>query len=209
MRKKKPTPHRDLRADEKLLWNLVTRTVTPMRPTTPQVEQSVNLAEEMASLMMPQIKSTPASSANLQKARAAAQTAKSTTETNSHQTSKTKPKTKPTLAPIASRLDKPVYRKIAKGRVSIDSQIDLHNMTQAQAISRLQSFLYQAHDLGHRHVLVITGKGGSPTSEGVLKRMLPIWLNTPAFASIVNGYQAASRSHGGDGAFYVRLRRLR
>lgn len=209
MRKKKQASQRDLRADEKVLWNLVTRTVTPMRSTTSQVKEPVDLAEEMASMMMPQIKSAPASAADLKKARIAAQAAKSASVPSSAKSTNSKPKAKPTPAPIAAHLDKPVYRKIAKGRVAIDSQLDLHNMTQAQAIARLQSFLYRAHELGHRHVLVITGKGGSPTSEGVLKRMLPIWLNTPAFASIVNGYQSASRSHGGDGAFYVRLRRMR
>lgn len=209
MRKKKPTSQRDLRADEKLLWNLVTRTVTPMRPIASPAKEPNDLAEEMASLMMPQIKSTPASAASLRTARAAAQAAKSSSDTYNAQTPRSQPKIMPTPAPIAAHLDKPVYRKIAKGRVAIDSQIDLHDMTQTQAITKLQSFLYRARELGHRHVLVITGKGGSPTSEGVLKRMLPIWLNTPAFASIVNGYQSASRSHGGDGAFYVRLRRLR
>lgn len=207
MRKKKPTAQRDLRTDEKLLWNLVTRTVTPMRPIENQSEKSQDLAEEMASLMKSPIKSAPASAASLRTARTAAQGAKA--PPTSSEAPKPKPKSMPTPAPIAAHLDKPVYRKIAKGRVAIDSQIDLHDMTQAQAISRLQSFLYQARELGHRHVLVITGKGGSPTSEGVLKRMLPIWLNTPAFSSVVNGYQAASRNHGGDGAFYVRLRRLR
>lgn len=207
MRKKKPSSQRDLRADEKALWNLVTRTVTPMRPTAPLSEKPQDLAAEMASLMKPPIKSAPASAASLRTARAALHPAKPPAGANN--APNLKPKRKPSPAPIAAHLDKPVYRKIAKGRVSIDSQIDLHDMTQAQAISRLQSFLYQARELGHRHVLVITGKGGSPTSEGVLKRMLPIWLNTPAFASIVIGYQAASRNHGGDGAFYVRLRRLR
>lgn len=206
MRKKKPASQRDLRADEKLLWNLVTRTVTPMRAASSVTKKSEDLAEEMAALMMPQIKSAPASTADLRKARTAAQAARSSLQTSNPQTPK--PKTMPTPAPIAAHLDKPVYRKIAKGRVAIDSQIDLHDMTQAQAITRLQNFLFRAREQGHRHVLVITGKGGSPTSEGVLKRMLPIWLNTPAFASIVNGYQSASRSHGGDGAFYVRLRRL-
>ena len=205
MRKKKHATQRDLKADEKLLWNLVTRTVTPLRTNTVQKDNSEDLAAEMASLMMPAIKSTPGSAptTNLRTANTPTQAVKSGSS------GKEAHKVKPTPAPIAAHLDRPVYRKIAKGRVSIDSQIDLHDMTQAQAMGRLQVFLQQARDLGHRHVLVITGKGGSPTSEGVLKRMLPIWLNTPAFASIVNGYQVASRNHGGDGAFYVRLRRLR
>lgn len=208
MRKKKASP-RDLRADEKLLWNLVTRTVTPMRPTIAQDEASRDLAEEMASLMMAPIKSAPTNAIGRRSLRTAAPAAKPSDDAGTSSPSTSKPKPRPTPAPIAAHLDKPIYRKIAKGRVAIDGQIDLHDMTQAQALSRLQGFLQQAHDLGYRHVLVITGKGGSPTSEGVLRRMLPIWLNTPAFASIVNGYQAASRTHGGDGAFYVRLRRMR
>ena len=205
MRKKKLPSQRELKPDEKLLWNLVTRTVTPMRPSSPIEKQQGELEQEIASMAAPALKSVPISAASLRAAQMAAHSVKLPEKND--RTPKSRPV--PSPAPIAAHLDRPVYRKIAKGRVSIDSRIDLHDMTQAQAISRLQSFLYQAHDLGHRHVLVITGKGGSPTSEGVLKRMLPIWLNTPAFAPIVNGYQAASRNHGGDGAFYVRLRRTR
>ena len=203
MRKKKPADQRELKADEKLLWNLVTRTVTPMRAAEPKVEPPEDLAEQMRSLFAPAIKSAPISAASLRAAKTAAQAHKAVHET--HHNHRAKPIKSP--APIASHLDRPVYRKISKGRVPIDSTIDLHNLTQEQAVQRLLSFLTQAHDLGHRHVLVITGKGGSPTSEGVLKRMLPVWLNTPAFSAIVNGYQSASRNHGGDGAFYVRLRK--
>ncbi len=203
MRKKKPVDQRELKADEKLLWNLVTRTVTPMRAAEPKVEPPEDLAAQMASLMAPTIKSVPMSAANLRAAKTAAHAHKMTGETSL----KNKAKALKSPAPITSHLDRPVYRKISKGRVPIDSTIDLHNMTQEQAVRRLLSFLTQAHDLGQRHVLVITGKGGSPTSEGVLKRMLPVWLNTPAFSAIVNGYQSASRNHGGDGAFYVRLRK--
>lgn len=205
MRKKKPQTQRELKPDEKLLWNLVTRTVTPIRQLTTGDSKGDHLDEEIASLGLPTKKSVPMTAASLRAAQLAVHSAKQLDKSDQSP----KPRPVPSPAPIASHLDRPVYRKIAKGRVSIDSRIDLHDMTQAEAISRLQSFLYQAHDLGHRHVLVITGKGGSPTSEGVLRRMLPIWLNTPAFAPIVNGYQAASRNHGGDGAFYVRLRRTR
>ena len=174
-----------------------------MRAAEPKVEPPEDLAEQMRSLFPPTIKSAPISAANLRAAKTAAHAHRATNEPSQ----KNRAKAINSPAPIASHLDRPVYRKISKGRVPIDSTIDLHNLTQEQAVQRLLSFLTQAHDLGHRHVLVITGKGGSPTSEGVLKRMLPIWLNTPAFSAIVNGYQSASRNHGGDGAFYVRLRK--
>lgn len=205
MKRKKDISPRELKADETLLWNKVTRTVTPMRTAKQNSKEAANLQEEMAALMAPNIKSQPIRVAGLRAAKSAAQSAKIAAQTPQSPA----PKRSPSPAPIASHLDKPVYRKISKGRVPIDATIDLHNMNQQQAITRLQGFLSQAYDLGHRHVLVITGKGGSPTSEGVLRRMLPVWLNTPAFSHIVNGYQSASRDHGGDGAFYVRLRRQR
>ncbi|WP_026480344.1 Smr/MutS family protein [Ahrensia sp. 13_GOM-1096m] len=193
---------RELKPDEKVLWNLVTRTVVPMRKSAkPELGEPESFSEHMDQFMPAPKRSTPIKDAELRRAKAASQIKPITPEQ--------KPKTAPSPAPIAAHIDKPVYRKIAKGRLPIDSQVDLHDLTQDQAIHRLQAFLTQARNLGQRHVLVITGKGGSPTSEGVLRRMLPIWLNMPAFSSIVNGYQAASRGHGGDGAFYVRLRRLR
>lgn len=105
-------------------------------------------------------------------------------------------------------IDRPTTRKIAKGRIAIDSRIDLHAMTQNQAYDRLYAFLAETRSSGHRHVLVVTGKGRSLGSEGVLKRMVPVWLASPRFADLVSGYASASRHHGGEGAIYVRLRRL-
>lgn len=176
-----------------------------MRGNESKVEPPEDMTALMQSLIATPKKSSPASASELRAAKNASNAAKASADASKPH----RPKSVPSPAPIATHLDRPVYRKISKGRVPIDSTIDLHNLTQDQAIRRLLDFLSQAHDLGQRHVLVITGKGGSPTSEGVLKRMLPVWLNTPAFSNIVNGYQSASRNHGGDGAFYVRLRRSR
>lgn len=97
--------------------------------------------------------------------------------------------------------------RIAKGRISLDARVDLHGLTQAEAHGLLLSFLHRAHAGGLKHVLVITGKGSSPSSEGVLRRAVPAWLATGPFRALVSGHSAASRNHGGDGALYVRLRR--
>jgi DNA-nicking Smr family endonuclease len=56
-------------------------------------------------------------------------------------------------------------------------------------------------------VLVITGKGESYGSDGVLKRAVPAWFATAPFRALVSGQEAAGRRHGGAGAIYVRLRR--
>jgi DNA-nicking Smr family endonuclease len=70
-------------------------------------------------------------------------------------------------------IEKPVIRKLARGRLPIDGRIDLHGLTQSEAHNLLFGFLARAHERGLRHVLVITGKGSSRGSEGALKRAGP------------------------------------
>ena len=82
------------------------------------------------------------------------------------------------------------------------------------------AFLRSAQAKGSRHVLIVTGKGSDVghdtlpfvatldrSPRGVLRRMVPVWLEEPAFAELVVGYREAAAQHGGDGALYVRLRR--
>jgi DNA-nicking Smr family endonuclease len=109
--------------------------------------------------------------------------------------------------PAAQPLDGLTTRKIARGKLVIEARIDLHGMTQDEAHGLLLSFLMRAAQRHLRTVLVITGKGRSARSEGVLKRAVPQWLGQPAFARLVSGYGDAAPGHGGDGALYVRLRR--
>ena len=104
-------------------------------------------------------------------------------------------------------IEKPVIRKLARGRLPIDGRIDLHGLTQSEAHNLLFDFLARAHERGLRHVLVITGKGASRGSMGALKRAVPVWLSKPEFRFLVSGYEEAARGHGGEGALYIRLRR--
>ena len=104
-------------------------------------------------------------------------------------------------------IEKPVIRKLSRGRLPIDGRIDLHGLTQSEAHNLLFGFLARAHERGLRHVLVITGKGASRGSEGALKRSVPVWLSKPEFSFLISGYEGAARGHGGEGALYIRLRR--
>jgi DNA-nicking Smr family endonuclease len=97
------------------------------------------------------------------------------------------------------------HHRIARGRDQIGARIDLHGMTQDRARATLTAFLFDAQDEGLRAVLVITGKGVS--GEGVLRRRFPEWLAEPELRKIVAGLSTAERHHGGDGAFYVALKR--
>jgi DNA-nicking Smr family endonuclease len=100
--------------------------------------------------------------------------------------------------------------------LSVDASIDLHGLTQTLAHRRLFAFLKETRAHGARTVLVITGKGrpGEPAAfgayeRGVLRRVVPEWLGSVEFRPLVAGYSEAGRRHGGAGAIYVRLRRLR
>jgi Uncharacterized protein conserved in bacteria len=111
----------------------------------------------------------------------------------------------PDLHPI----ERPVVRKLARGRLDIEARLDLHGLKRSEAHNLLYDFLARARERGMRHVLVITGKGSSSASEGVLRREVPLWLAKPEFRPLVSGHEAAAQGHGGEGALYVRLRRQR
>ncbi|OJF98379.1 Smr/MutS family protein [Pararhizobium antarcticum] len=106
-------------------------------------------------------------------------------------------------------LEKLVKRKLAKGHLTLEARVDLHGMIQSEAHGFLLHFLLRAHDRGMRHVLVITGKGTSLGSDGALKRAVPMWFSLPEFRTLISSYEPAARNHGGEGALYVRLARVR
>lgn len=179
-----------LSEEDRHLWNRVASTTTPL-----SAERGRFLKDQMARLM-DETATAPSSSHGLSKKR----------QKLPDFQIKPGPQAPPTVKGHQHHpIDKPVLKKLARGRVSIDSRIDLHGMTQDRARYALMDFLQMAHRSGHRIVLVITGKGNE--GQGVLRRNVPLWLRQPVFASLVNGIDTAHASHGGEGALYVRLRR--
>lgn len=98
-------------------------------------------------------------------------------------------------------------RRLTRERDRIDARIDLHGLDYDRARAALHAFVRRSVDDGCRAVLVITGKGY--TGEGVLRRWAPEWLADPALRPYVAGVSLAHRRHGGEGALYVALKRLR
>lgn len=119
------------------------------------------------------------------------------------------------IAPSQKLIEPNLKRRLARGHEPIDATLDLHGMTQIQAHSALEGFIARSLARGDRTLLVITGKGIKKTGylqlghKGVLRDMVPLWLNAPAFAPFIAGIDPAHRQHGGGGALYVRLKRRR
>lgn len=120
---------------------------------------------------------------------------------------------KPAIAPLPrgrepgppSGIEPNRHRRLVRERDPIEARIDLHGLDQDRARAALERFLGWAQASGHRAVLVITGKG--LRSDGVLRRMTPEWLAQPPLRAMVAGIARADRRHGGEGAFYVALKR--
>lgn len=187
MTRKSETEGRDyLRPEDRILWETVAKTAKPLNAKKLKTEEF----PDFDSVMAQEIDKKPS---------------KRAAPTKEAPSAKKKPAA-PQKLPIQP-LDKPTHRKISKGRVDIEARIDLHGLTQSDAYELLYSFLLSAHGRGLRHVMVITGKGRSYGSEGLLKQVVPHWFSTPLFRLLVSAYEDAAHHHGGHGALYVRLRK--
>lgn len=176
---------RELKGEERVLWGKVARTTRPM-PGRMEDLLAFDLPETEAS-------GTADTSAKLVQT---AEFAKAAQETSANQPSGRH-----------HPFERPVKRKLARGRLALEARIDLHGLFQSEAHSLLLDFLVHAHERGLRHVLVITGKGSSMGSEGALRRAVPLWFSKPEFRYLISSHEPAAHHHGGEGALYVRLSR--
>lgn len=112
-------------------------------------------------------------------------------------------------APPAAGFDRSTQTKLARGQLPLDGRIDLHGMTQTQAHAALARFIATARRREWRTLLVITGKGRVSEGGGVLRRLLPLWLQEEPFRAHVLALTPAQQKDGGNGAFYLRLRKAK
>ena len=195
---------RKVTADEASLWAQVTATVGPAKGkphvrqarVAPEANAAVGLrrGEPRQAQVLPPMPELPAKAAT-KPAQAA----------------------RPKAPPIAE-FDRRKVRHIASGKIEIDARLDLHGLRQGEARQRLIGFICSAQQRGLRTVLVITGKGAAASADplagalgepqrGVLRRLVPQWLDGPDLRAVVISFTTAAMKHGGEGALYVRLRR--
>lgn len=96
-------------------------------------------------------------------------------------------------------------RRLARGGISVQGEMDLHGLTSAQARESLKGFVAQSLLRGHTCVRIVHGKGLRSGQNGpVLKREVDRWLRRwePVLAFV-----SARQADGGTGAVYVLLRK--
>ena len=117
----------------------------------------------------------------------------------------------PDAPPRPGPLEPTAAKTVRRGRVQVDSKVDLHDLRLDEAYPALARALVRASNRNHRCVLVVTGKGrrveGVPT--GKIRSALPGWLAGEELRPLVATYAPAHIRHGGEGAWYVFLKQAR
>ncbi len=177
---------RRLAPEERAIWSAVASTVKPIagkiRPTAPSTSFVIAKPSVLQTRPLPQ------------------------------------PHHEATSHPVSSSsntLDANWDRRLSRGQVSPDVVIDLHGHTAATAHARLEHAIADAASQGARLLLVITGKPVRenprlpPTRRGVIRASIDDWLAASRNASRIAAIRSAHPRHGGHGALYIILRRMR
>ncbi|WDI32804.1 Smr/MutS family protein [Hyphococcus flavus] len=179
---------RKLTPEEDALWRKATRDIARYAPQKPDIERVISGADQRPST--PEKARLPKSPGN-------------------KQTGAAKAGARPRPDPFSAgdpRLD----RLASRGRIEIEAVLDLHGHKQETARRTLHQFIQTGYARGARCLLVITGKGagdGASAGRGVLRARFPDWMAEEPVRGLVSRAARAHQRHGGDGAFYVFLKR--
>ena len=181
---------RRIRNEEAALWQRIARDVTPFPRGAAALEEEPAPEEDAP---------PPPAPKKIKKPRRAAPVAAPAPP---------RPPALPDLDPVVpAGLDRRTARRLKRGQLAAEARLDLHGMTQDQAHGALRDFIQESRMVRRRCVLVITGKGSVASGRGgVLRQMVPRWLNEPALRRHIIAITNAPQSSGGAGALYVLLK---
>ncbi|MCX8500629.1 MAG: Smr/MutS family protein [Alphaproteobacteria bacterium] len=124
---------------------------------------------------------------------------------------------KPLVANCLDNVDRSTAEAFQRGRMPMEAVLDLHGLTEEAAHRRFQQFVQHSVALGRRTVLVITGKGKKSDeldglfepNRGNLRRAIHNWINHGAERRVILLLVQAQPKDGGNGAWYLLLKRKR
>ena len=107
---------------------------------------------------------------------------------------------------------------IKKGSFKIDKKIDFHGLSLLESEEIFIKTISQCYEKGLRCLLFVTGKGLYKSTHhqneespklyhGVIRSAFTGWVKSKNLSKFILSYEIASIEHGGDGAFYVYLRK--
>ena len=111
--------------------------------------------------------------------------------------------------------DKKTLKRIKKNKIKPDKVLDLHGKTKYEGKICAIKFIRECYFTNKRFLLIITGKGSSFSStnsfleqkSGILRRSFPDWLKNDTICSYILNYTSAHNFNGGEGAYYVFLKK--
>ena len=109
-------------------------------------------------------------------------------------------------------------KEIKKRSFRIDKKIDFHGKSLLESEEQFNNTIIESYNKGQRCLLFITGKGLlkskiSVESEqpklyhGIIRSAFIEWVRLKKFSKYILSFEQALIEHGGDGAFYVYLRK--
>lgn len=216
-------PRRRLTQDERELWNRVARTATRLRSERAVGGLPDRPLDLAANTRIPSVPDSPVPKPTVS-FRPSVQVPRNFPATAAGNTSGSTifldlaESLGDSLARQPVRMDRNLHKSMRRGKLEPEARIDLHGMTAATAHQALSGFILSAHARDLRLILVITGKGRTPSPDhaapmparaGVLRHEVPHWLHSAPLAPLVMELRESHRSHGGSGAYYVYLRKRR
>ena len=110
---------------------------------------------------------------------------------------------------IARGVDAAHLRRLRRGEIGVDRELDLHGLDARAAREDVAFELGEAFQAGERCVRIVHGRGAHSPGGPVLKDALLDWLQQPPLAGRVLAFASALPAEGGAGALLVLLRRRR
>jgi hypothetical protein len=112
------------------------------------------------------------------------------------------------LTPI--NIDKKTLNAIKNDKLKFDAVLDLHGRTIEEACGLLFHFIKSNYVNGKRILRIITGVGRrSKEGQVTIKSQFSKWIFNSEISSFILSSTPAMPKHGGNGAYYVILRKKR